>query len=199
LSKTYLTGEKMTSNSTSPADAITELGKKWWLLLVLGALSIVIGVMALNNPVSATATLIMFFGIWLFVSGIGTIVRAISNDTEGSGKALMLISGVLSVILAVIFFNGGIINKVELAAIFMGITFIFRGMAELVAGLSSKGASGRGWAIFMGIITLLAGIITINNPVASLVTVTQIIAIFLIFSGVMEIVSSFQLRSLAKK
>lgn len=189
----------MTSNSTAPADAITELGKKWWLVLVLGALSIVIGVMALNNPVSATATLIMFFGIWLFVSGIGTIVRAISNDTEGSGKALMLISGVLSVILAVIFFNGGIINKVELAAIFMGITFIFRGMAELVAGLSSKGESGRGWAIFMGIITLLAGIITINNPVASLVTVTQIIAIFLIFSGVMEIVSSFQLRSLAKK
>jgi uncharacterized membrane protein HdeD (DUF308 family) len=111
----------------------------------------------------------------------------------------MLISGVVSVILAVIFFNGGIIDKVELAAIFMGITFIFRGMAELVAGLASKGESGRGWAIFIGIVTLLAGIITINNPVGSLVTVTQVIAIFLIFSGIMEIVGSFQLRSLGKK
>ena len=103
------------------------------------------------------------------------------------------------VILAVIFFNGGIIDKVELAAVFMGITFIFRGMAELVAGLASKGTPGRGWAIFMGIITLIAGVIMINNPVASLVTVTQVIAIFLIILGVMEIVGSFQMRSLAKK
>lgn len=189
----------MTSNATAPEDALMAFGKKWWLLLVLGALSIVIGVMALNNPVSATATLILLFGIWLFVSGIGTIVRALSSDSDGSGKTLMLISGSLSIILAVIFFNGGIIDKVELAAIFMGITFIFRGMAELVAGLASKGASGRGWAIFIGIVTLLAGIITINNPVGSLVTVTQVIAIFLIFSGIMEIVGSFQLRSLGKK
>ena len=189
----------MTSNTTGPEEALMAFGKKWWLLLVLGALSIVIGFMALNNPVSATATLILFFGIWLFVSGIGTIIRALSSGSDGSGKTLMLISGVLSVILAVIFFNGGIIDKVELAAIFMGITFIFRGMAELVAGLASKGAPGRGWAIFMGIVTLLAGIIAINNPVASLVTVTQVIAIFLIILGVMEIVGSFQLRSLAKK
>ncbi len=189
----------MTSNTTAPEEALMAFGKKWWLLLVLGALSIVIGVMALNNPVSATATLILFFGIWLLVSGIGTIIRAISSGSEGSGKTLMLISGVLSVILAVIFFNGGIIDKVELAAVFMGITFIFRGMAELVAGLASKGTPGRGWAIFMGIITLIAGVIMINNPVASLVTVTQVIAIFLIILGVMEIVGSFQMRSLAKK
>jgi uncharacterized membrane protein HdeD (DUF308 family) len=72
-------------------------------------------------------------------------------------------------------------------------------MAELVAGLASKGASGRGWAIFMGIITLIAGVITINNPIASLVTITQVMAFFLIILGVMEIIASFQLRGLAKK
>jgi uncharacterized membrane protein HdeD (DUF308 family) len=81
----------------------------------------------------------------------------------------------------------------------MGITFIFRGMAELVAGLASKGVPGRGWAIFMGIITLIAGVITINNPIASLITITQVMSFFLIILGVMEIVASFQLRGLAKK
>ena len=189
----------MTVNTSSPQDAMMAFGKKWWLLLILGVLSMVVGVMALQNPVDATATLVMLFGIWLLFSGIGTIVRALADDTEGSGKVLMIISGALSIILAVIFFNGGIVKDAQLAAIFMGITFIFRGMAELVAGLASKGESGRGWAIFIGIVTLLAGIITINNPVGSLVTVTQVIAIFLIFSGIMEIVGSFQLRSLGKK
>ena len=130
-------------------------GKKWWLLLILGALSIVVGVMALNNPVSATATLVFLFGIWLRFSGNGTIIRALADDTEGSGKVLMIISGSLSIILAVIFFNGEIVEELHLAALFMGVTFIFRGMAELVAGLASKGVPGRGWAIFMGIITLI--------------------------------------------
>jgi len=192
-------GEQMTVNTSSPQDAIMAFGKKWWLLLILGILSMVVGVMALNNPVSATATLVLLFGIWLLFSGIGTIVRAIADDTEGSGKVLMIISGSLSIILAVIFFNGGIVKDAQLAAIFMGITFIFRGMAELVAGLASKGVPGRGWAIFMGIITLIAGVITINNPIASLVTITQVMSFFLIILGVMEIVASFQLRGLAKK
>jgi len=192
-------GEQMTVNTSSPQDALMAFGKKWWLLLILGILSMVVGVMALNNPVSATATLVMLFGIWLLFSGIGTIVRALADDTEGSGKVLMIISGSLSIILAVIFFNGGIVKDAQLAAIFMGITFIFRGMAELVAGLASKGVPGRGWAIFMGIITLIAGVITINNPIASLITITQVMSFFLIILGVMEIVASFQLRGLAKK
>ena len=159
----------MTVNTSSPQDAIMAFGKKWWLLLILGILSMVVGVMALNNPVSATATLVMLFGIWLLFSGIGTIVRAIADDTEGSGKVLMIISGSLSIILAVIFFNGVIVKDAQLAA------------------------------IFMGIITLIAGVITINNPIASLVTITQVMSFFLIILGVMEIVASFQLRGLAKK
>jgi len=141
---------------------------------LLGALSIVAGIAALNNPISATATLIMFFGLWLFVSGIGSIVRAFGAESEGAGKTMMIISGFLSVALAVIFFNGGIIDKVQLASIFMGITFMFRGMAELMMGIASKGQAGRGWAIFMGIISF-----------------------FLIILGVMEVVSSFQLKKLA--
>ena len=189
----------MTVNTTNPQDAMMAIGKKWWLLLILGVLSIVVGLMAWRNPIEATATLIMLFGIWLLVSGIGTIIRALADGSDGSSKVLMIISGSLSLILAVIFFNGGIVENVQLAAIFMGITFIFRGMAELVAGLASKGVPGRGWAIFMGTITLIAGVVTINNPVASLITITEVMAFFLMILGVMEIVASFQLRGLAKK
>ena len=167
----------MTSNTTAPEDALMAFGKKWWLLLILGILSIVVGVSAWKNPLGATLTLITLFGIWLLVSGIGTIVRAIADDTEGSGKVLMLISGSLSIILAIIFFNGGVIKEAELAAIFIGITFIFRGMAELVAGIASKGVPGRGWAIFMGIVTLIAGVITLNNPIATLYTITVVASI----------------------
>ncbi|MEY3606336.1 MAG: hypothetical protein RL289_516, partial [Actinomycetota bacterium] len=38
----------MTVNTSSPQDAIMAFGKKWWLLLILGVLSMIVGVMALN-------------------------------------------------------------------------------------------------------------------------------------------------------
>ncbi len=131
----------MTVNTSSPQDAMMAFGKKWWLLLILGVLSMVVGVMALNNPVSATATLVLLFGIWLLFSGIGTIVRALSDDTEGSGKVLMIISGSLSIILAVIFFNGGIVKDAQLAALFMGITFYLPRYGGTCCRLSIQGST----------------------------------------------------------
>jgi uncharacterized membrane protein HdeD (DUF308 family) len=57
----------------------------------------------------------------------------------------------------------------------------------------------RGWAIFFGVITILAGIVVLASPLDSLVTLTLVIGIWLIIIGVMEIISAFGLRSEGKK
>jgi uncharacterized membrane protein HdeD (DUF308 family) len=188
----------MTTSTTDTADAVAAFGKKWWLLLLLGVVSVAAGIASLNHPVSATWSLTVLFGVWLLVSGIGTVVRSLSADSEGSHKTLGLISGLLSISIAFMFFHGGIADKVVIASLFIGITFVFRGSAELVAGLAAKGQPGRGWAIFMGIVTMIAGLIMINNPATSLVAITQVIAVFLLILGFMEIFSAFQVRKLAK-
>ncbi len=188
----------MTTSTPASTDALVELGKKWWLLLLLGIVSVAAGIAAINHPVNAARSLIVFFGIWLLVSGIGTILRSLSSDIEGSGKTLGLISGILSVSIAFMFFSGTIVDKVVIASLFIGITFVFRGSAELVAGIAAKGQPGRGWAIFMGIVTMIAGLIMINHPVSGIAALTQVIAIFLLVLGFMEIFSSFQVRKLGK-
>ena len=86
-----------------------------------------------------------------------------------------------------------------LLAIWIGVGFVFRGFATTVAAVSDPHLPGRGWAIFFGIITILAGIIVLGYPFDSLVTLTLVIGIWLIIIGVMEIISSFGIRSDEKK
>ena len=86
-----------------------------------------------------------------------------------------------------------------LLAIWIGVGFVFRGFATTVAAVSDPHLPGRGWAIFFGIITILAGIIVLGYPFDSLVTLTLVIGMWLIIIGVMEIISSFGIRSDEKK
>jgi uncharacterized membrane protein HdeD (DUF308 family) len=53
---------------------------------------------------------------------------------------------------------------------------------------------GRGWAIFFGVITIIAGLIVLAYPYDSLVTLTLVTGIWLIITGVFEIISGFMIR-----
>ena len=86
-----------------------------------------------------------------------------------------------------------------LLAIWIGVGFVFRGVATTVAAVSDPHLPGRGWAIFFGVITILAGVVVLGYPFDSLVTLTLVTGIWLIVIGVMEIISSFGIRSDQKK
>jgi uncharacterized membrane protein HdeD (DUF308 family) len=58
---------------------------------------------------------------------------------------------------------------------------------------------GRGWAIFFGVITIIAGIIVLAYPLDSIITLTLVVGIWLIIIGLFEIISAFGLRSDGKK
>ena len=81
----------------------------------------------------------------------------------------------------------------------VAVGFVFRGVATTVAAISDPHLPGRGWAIFFGVITILAGIVVLAYPFDSLVTLTLVTGIWLIVIGVMEIISSFGIRSDQKK
>ena len=66
-----------------------------------------------------------------------------------------------------------------------------------VAGISTAGAPGRGWAIFSGIVLFIGGIVILEWPINSAVTLAVVSGIFLMLFGIMEIIGAFQIRKLA--
>jgi hypothetical protein len=194
-------GEDMSSQvetSDAVTDAVDSIGKSWWLVLVLGILTLGVGISALNHPVSAYHTIAILFGVWLVVSGVVSIVRGLASHIDGGMRVMLVISGGISLFLGSMFFHAEVAEKVLLLSLYIGITFLFRGIVDLVAGISAKGESGRGWTIFMGIVGMIAGLYMINHPFAGAADWITVVAWFLIFFGIMEIFGAFKIRSASK-
>ena len=72
-------------------------------------------------------------------------------------------------------------------------------MATSISAISDPTLPGRGWQIFLGAISLLAGIVMIGSPFESLAILILIVAIWLVVIGIFEIVSSFGIRGASKR
>ena len=90
-------------------------------------------------------------------------------------------------------------ESILLLAIWVGIGFIFRGVATAVSAISDPMLPGRGWEIFIGVVSLVAGVIMLAAPFESLTTLTLVVGIWLIVIGVFEVISAFGIRSANKK
>ena len=189
----------MTTVDPDPLDldesGLAAIGKHWGLVLTLGIVSIIIGIMALVWPGATILVVAILLAAYLIVSGIFQIVRGFSHGLSGGMRALLFISGALSLILGLIAISG-VWRSVEILAIFIGIAFLFRGFGLLFE--SAESSVGRGWSIFGGILMLIGGFVVLVWPGISLVTLAWVAGIWLIIGGIFEIIAAFKLRSLAK-
>ena len=191
------TVDPMTGMSYDEERAIAgEVSRNWWLLLVLGIVSVIVGITIILQPAGSTFVIAVLLAIYLFVSGIVWIVRAFGRGLPGGYRALLVISGVIGVLLGLMMFRFGPEEKVEVFGIFVAAWFILSGIVQMVN--ASQLSEGKGWGIFSGIVYLLAGIVLLVNPWAVGIFV-WIAGIFILVLGLFEIVAAFQAKSLAKK
>ena len=168
-------------------------GHLWKSVLLTGILSVILGVMVLRWPGPTIVLAAAFFGAYLLVTGISQVFHAFTLHISGGGRALMFISGAASLVLAVMCFRH-FGDAVWLLAIWIGIGFVFRGVAEAASAISDETTPGRGWQIFLGVITVIAGVIVMAYPISSLATLTMVVGIWLIVLGVFEIIAAFGIR-----
>jgi uncharacterized membrane protein HdeD (DUF308 family) len=174
---------------------LASIGRHWGLVLALGITSIIVGIIALVWPAATVVVLAVLVAAWLIVSGIFQVIRGFGHGLSGGMRALLFISGALSLILGLIAISG-IWQAVEILAIFIGIGFLFRGFGMLFE--SAEMDSGKGWNIFGGILMLIGGFVVLVWPGMSLVTLAWVAGIWLIIGGIFEVVAAFKLRSINK-
>lgn len=176
-------------------DVLSAVGKSWWVVLVLGIISILAGGIFLVWPGKTIVVVAVFFGVWLIVTGIIQLVQGFNNELDTGSRVLAVIVGIISILLGILCFRGGIANGVYILSLFIGFSFLFRGIWQLITGIQAKGMSGRGLIIFAGILGIIAGIIVLTVPLGSLVTLALIAGIWLIILGFIEVFWSFKIKS----
>lgn len=171
----------------------------WKSTLISGVLALVLGVLILARPGNSILAAAILFGIYLLITGVAQTIFAFSLPiVSAGGRVLLFISGAASLILAVLCFRHFNSDEEALAvlllAIWIAVGFVFRGVATTVAAISDPAMPGRGWQIFMGVVSLLAGLVTLAAPFTSLWILALVVGSWLIVIGIAEIVTAFNIR-----
>ena len=171
------------------------LAEHWGLVLVMGILSIVLGVLAIMWPGATLLTIAIFFAAWLFVSGIFSIIQSFTRDGDTGGRVLNAIIGVLSVIVGFALLRTPF-QALEVLIFVLGVFWVAQGIVTFIGAFSSK--QGRNWRLFTGILGVIAGIIVLVYPISSAAVLALFGGIWLVILGITQIIAAFQLRSAAK-
>lgn len=180
--------------TTAPSALLPHL---WKSTLVSGILTLALGVVIWLWPGRTLVVAAILFGAYLLISGIVQVIFAFSLHVSTGGRVLLFISGAFSLILALLCFRS-LLQSLVLLAIWIGVGFIFRGFATTISAISDPHVPGRLWHVFIGVISLLAGIVMMASPFASLGVLALVVAIWLIVLGAFEVVSSFGIRRASK-
>ena len=164
-------------------------------LVVMGILSIVLGILVLVWPKATLLIVAILFGLQLIIAGAVRLgmVRDLPSD-PGWLKPVSIGLGALSIVAGIIcLFRPN--ASLFVIALFIAIGWVAEGIAALVQGFGSDRTTGtRVFLIVSGVVSILGGLIVAIFPGSSLVVLTRIAGIALIVIGIVELVTAVMAR-----
>lgn len=100
-----------------------------WLGIVLGLLSLAVGVVVLYNPVAGAVSLVWVMGAWFIAGGIFELVTGFSIPV---GKGWLILVGIVNLALGVFVLMMQPAQAFQFLGYFVGISLGFRGLWSLI-------------------------------------------------------------------
>jgi len=160
------------------------------LEIITGLLTMVFGVLVLVYPEWGIETLILLLSIGLFFAGIRSIALIGYSSLSMGLRALSVISGIISLILAVVVaFVPGYGALTLLILVSFGL--IVYGFGRIFIASTLKATVGwlRGMMIAVGVLDIILSVLVLVLPGLALLTLAVILSVVLLVSGAEMIVS----------
>ena len=173
----------------SVATGVPQIGRNWWLFLVVGVISILAGILAIVYPDITLLALGIFVGVGLLFIGALDIAEAIAGSPDS--RALTSIVGVLSIIAGIICLRRPGESLLAIVVV-LGIYLIVAGAIRFIRSFSEL--EDRAAQMLLGIVDAIIGILILSLPKLSLVTLAVLFALSLIIRGAFMVYVAFKLR-----
>ena len=164
----------------------------WWLYLLLGLASIVLGVTALASRIGAVGTLVALLSVFLIYTGLLEIGFAATfrRDTW-----LGVLAGVASVAAGVVALAWPGITLLVLA-VFVGASLIGWGIYRIYLSFTDPLLKPRTVTLVEGIALAALGVLALAWPNVSILVLAVLVGVFFIVFGVFSFVGSLQMLDL---
>jgi uncharacterized membrane protein HdeD (DUF308 family) len=180
------------TTSIDPAAELKALGQKWWLLTLLGVITLGFGVVLTFKPGNSVHAIAVIFGIWLLILGVVQLIQAIGATGERTGHIVL---GLLAILIALLLLHHTT-TTVAVVGFTVGIFWTIGGVAQLLDGFSANNGKVSWPLLLLGLIATVVGILCLVYPSLSLSIICVIIGVGMIAYGIVEILAGFELRRL---
>jgi uncharacterized membrane protein HdeD (DUF308 family) len=164
----------------------------WWVFLLEGIASIVVGILLLTLPAQTLAAIALFLGFyWLFV-GVLELVRVFTDSSVPWFWSLLI--GVLCVIAGIIVLKHPLFAAIVLPTalvVWLGVLGLVIGVFAVIGAFTGGGIG----SFIFGVINLLIGLLLLGSPVAAALAVPLVFGILLLIQGVALIIWGFKVKA----
>jgi uncharacterized membrane protein HdeD (DUF308 family) len=175
----------------APSSSGLLMAESWQATVVLGALTLILGIIVSFHPAGSLNVLAVLLGILMILSGIFHLVRIFGPGEEH--RVWLGIAGLLFIVIGVVLIRH-LHLSVALVGLFVGLSWVVQGVTALIGGIADGAREGRAWWITFGAVSLIAGIVVTATPVSSLTVLAVLLGIWFIIMGIFEIIGGLMLR-----
>ena len=173
-----------------PPPTVLLMINSWQATLILGLVTIVLGVIVTAHPNGSLRVIAILIGIAAIVSGIFQLVRA--ADPAARHRLWLGICGLLFAAIGVVLIRH-LTLTLALIGLLVGVSWIVQGIAGLMSAFCGPREGAVWWAVF-GSVSLIAGIVVTASPLSSVTVLAVLVGIWLLVIGLLEIVAALILQ-----
>lgn len=168
--------------------------EKWWMWVLRGIFSVLLGAVLLLWPIHTVGLVIVFLGFFLLFDGLVSGFVAFAQRRRASRWGWYLLEGLLGAAIGLL----AILHPQWLlltALIIIAIWAIGSGMLRIVTGVALRKEVTQVWMILLsGILSVCIGLLILFLPREALIALLWIISVILLFNGGILVALGLQLK-----
>jgi len=149
----------------------------WWLLVLIGIVSVVAGGILVAKPSHSLATLSVIFGIFLLLDGIIEVASSFGREQD---RALTVIFGLLAIVAGILLIRHPS-TAVSAIGLIIGIWLVVAGALRLVRAFAFGGHTLL--RVLIALLEIVVGVIVVSDPHIGYATLAILLGIWLIING----------------
>ena len=164
----------------------------WWLLLLEGITTIILGILLISQPAGTLAVIVVFLGVYWLIEGIFSLIRIFTHSGLAP-RPWSLLSGILGIVAGILVLAQPMLSSLILTTtlvIIIAIQGILIGILDIVRGVQGDGAG----AIVLGILSTIIGIWLLFNASEAALALPVLLGIFTLIDGALLIYFAFRMR-----
>ena len=171
--------------------------KNWWTLLIIGIVSLIVGMWCLFTPVSTFLALTMVFVVSFFFFGILEVIFAISNKNGMRNWGWRLAMGIIDILFGILLLSN-LATTAEVLCFFVAFWLMFKSIGGIASSIELQKVpnSDWGWMLALSILLLFGSFFLLSNPVVAAAFVVYIVSFSFVVYGIFAIYLSIKLKNI---